>query len=88
MTWVQIITLLACPLMMLFCMKGMFSGNKDRHDKTVHQQASPTELQQLQIKMGELMEQNHHLLKEIQSIKEKDSSSKVVDYKDGKREIS
>ncbi|WP_419879554.1 DUF2933 domain-containing protein [Brevibacillus centrosporus] len=88
MTWLQIIILLACPLMMLFCMKGMFSGKKERHDKTVHQQASPTELQQLQMKMGELMEQNHNLLKEIQSIKEKESSSKVVDFKEGKKEIS
>ncbi|NTZ19448.1 DUF2933 domain-containing protein [Paenibacillus sp. JMULE4] len=30
MNWLQLLAFLACPLMMLFCMKGMFGGNKIR----------------------------------------------------------
>jgi len=29
----ETLLLLACPLMMLFCMKGMFSGNKEKETK-------------------------------------------------------
>lgn len=32
MGW-ETLLLLACPLMMLFCMKGMFSGNKEKETK-------------------------------------------------------
>jgi len=73
MQWVQILAFLACPLMMLFCMKGMFSG-KGRHNHTNggHSQGSSTseEVKSLQIKVAELMEQNHHLSKEIQPVKQ------------------
>lgn len=71
MTWVQILLLLACPLMMVFCMKGMFSGNKNK--KSDHQQDSSTELQSLQIQMADLIELNHNLTKEVQSLKEERS---------------
>ncbi len=30
----QLLTLLICPLMMLFCMKGMFGHNKHHHSYT------------------------------------------------------
>lgn len=76
MTWLQIILLLACPLMMLFCMRGMFSGNKCEHMKHNHQGASSTEIQKLQDKMTELVEQNQSLKQEIQSMKMKASSTK------------
>ncbi|MFT8321138.1 MAG: DUF2933 domain-containing protein [Bacillus sp. (in: firmicutes)] len=71
MAWIQTLLLLACPLMMLFCMKGMFSKNKNKGTESDHQQLSAAELQNLQIKMGELIEQNQILSKEIQSMKEK-----------------
>jgi hypothetical protein len=78
MTWVQILLLLACPLMMLFCMKGMFSGNKDKNTKADHQQPSQADVQALQIKVADLIEQNHALTKEMQSLKEKQNETAVV----------
>jgi hypothetical protein len=47
------------------------------------------ELQQMQIKMGEMMEQNHKLMKELES--RKPSPSNVVEFKEestAKRVIS
>ncbi|MFC4767001.1 DUF2933 domain-containing protein [Effusibacillus consociatus] len=81
MTWQTVLTLL-CPLMMLFCMKGMFGGNKDS-DKSAkitseQPQVSTEELQALQIKMAELMEQNHSLMKELQSLKEDQSGKSAA----------
>ncbi|MDA1475173.1 DUF2933 domain-containing protein [Bacillus changyiensis] len=67
MEWLQVLLFLACPLMMLFCMKGMF--NRDKSEKM--EQTSHTELQSLQIKIAELIEQNHKLEKEMKSLKEK-----------------
>ncbi len=78
MTVVQILILLLCPLMMLFCMKGMFSGNKDKNKNSDHQQVSATEFQDLQIKMADLIEQNHNLTKEIHSLKEKKNPSAAI----------
>jgi len=71
MNWLQILPLLLCPLMMLFCMKGMFSGNKDKNKESNHQQVSATELQALQIQVADLIEQNHNLKKEVQLLTEK-----------------
>ena len=31
MEWLQLLTLLICPLMMIFCMKGMFGHSKHHH---------------------------------------------------------
>jgi hypothetical protein len=81
--------LLACPLMMLFCMKGMFTGNKDTKNNSAQSNVSNQELQQMQIKMGEIMEQNHKLMKELESRNQ--SPSNVVDLKEesaSKRSIS
>jgi len=70
MDWSILLTLL-CPLMMLFCMKGMFSGHKHGDgNRTEQSQVSPEEFQVLQTKMNELTEQNAHLLKEMQSLKQ------------------
>jgi uncharacterized protein YlxW (UPF0749 family) len=71
MDW-SLLLLLACPLMMLFCMKGMFSGNKDKkseNNNITEQAQQPAEIQSIQIKMAELMEQNHELMNEIKEMK-------------------
>jgi hypothetical protein len=89
MEWLSLLALLACPLMMIFCMKGLFSGNKDKKESSTQSNVSQQEMQQLQIKMAELMEQNHKLMKEIES--QKESRSNVVELKDdsvSKRGIS
>ncbi len=81
--------LLACPLMMLFCMKGMFTGNKDKKENSPQSNVLQQEMQQLQIKMGEIMEQNHKLMKELESRQQ--SPSNVVELKEQsapKRSIS
>jgi regulator of replication initiation timing len=73
---------LACPLMMLICMKGMFTGNKkDNAPQSNH--VMQQEMQQMQIKMGEMMEQNHKLMKELESMKP--SASNVVELKEESR---
>lgn len=69
MEWLSTLAFLACPLMMLFCMKGMFTGNKDSKNNSAQSNVSQQELQHLQIKMGEMMEQNHKLMKELESRK-------------------
>jgi sensor histidine kinase YesM len=75
MNW-SLLLLLACPLMMLFCMKGMFTGNKDSKT-TAESNASQQELQQMQIKMAEMMEQNQKLMREMES--KKATPSNVVE---------
>ncbi|UOQ94007.1 DUF2933 domain-containing protein [Halobacillus shinanisalinarum] len=94
MSW-ELLILLACPLMMMFCMKGMFSGNKDRGEKgketksaEIQPKTSPQDVQSLQIKMAELMEENQKLMKEIKDMKETQSSKEsptknVVGIKEG-----
>ncbi|MDT8900136.1 hypothetical protein [Anaeroselena agilis] len=71
MDW-SILLSLICPIMMLLCMKGMFSGHNhgDAKGRTEQPQISPEEVQAMQTKMAELSEQNAHLLKELQSMKE------------------
>jgi hypothetical protein len=76
--------LLACPLMMLFCMKGMFTGNKDSKKESSSSNVSQQEMQQMQIQMAELMEQNQKLKKEMQS----DSSSNVVELNKHQKQIN
>jgi regulator of replication initiation timing len=77
MNW-SLLLLLACPLMMLFCMKGMFGGDKKAEAKKAaaanaqaeQAQTSLQEVQSMQIKMAEMMEQNHKLMQEMQEMKE------------------
>lgn len=74
MNW-ELLLLLACPLMMLFCMKGMFSGGKEKHTssnnvtQSSNQGSQSSEIQEIQIKMAELMEQNHELMSEMIEMK-------------------
>jgi hypothetical protein len=84
MSW-ELLILLACPLMMLFCMKGM-GGNKEKNAKAKanadQPQVSPSEMQSLQIKMAEMMEQNHKLMQEMQSMKESQPMKKFESMKE------
>jgi hypothetical protein len=84
MDW-SLLLLLACPLMMLFCMKGMFTGNKDSKT-TAQSNVSQQEIQQLQIKMAEMMEQNQKLMREMES--KKAAPSNVVELEQQKRALS
>lgn len=66
--------------MMLFCMKGMFTGNKE--SKGHQTQTQQTDLQALQIKMADLIEQNHKLTQDLESLKNKPSQdSNVIQLK-------
>ncbi len=53
---------LLCPLMMLFCMRGMFSKEKNCHQK-------PQQSDDIRMKMSNLEEQNRKLIQEIQELK-------------------
>lgn len=85
MDWLLLSLLLLCPLMMLFCMKGMFTGHKDSKI-TKQMNDSQQEIQQLQIKMAELMEQNQKLMREIEY--KGGATSNVVDFEQQKRVLS
>jgi hypothetical protein len=65
--------------MMLFCMKGMFSGNKTESKGNSQVQASQkNELQSVQMQMADLMEQNHKLMEEVKALKESQSKGENV----------
>jgi hypothetical protein len=83
MEWLSILAFLACPLMMLFCMKGMF-GSKSKSKESL-KATSEVDMKNLQINMTKLMEQNQKLMKEVESLKGK--STNVVDLKESKREV-
>lgn len=72
--------LLACPLMMLFCMKGMFSGSgkKDCNTKNAQSTDTSTDVASLQKQMNMITEQNKLLLEEINELKDKRNYEKVV----------
>lgn len=82
MDW-SLLLLLAFPLMMVFCMKGMFSGNKkEEKSANLDMQASTdgqgsNEIQALQAKMTELMEQNEVLMSEVKAMKEDKTSKRL-----------
>ncbi|GED34521.1 DUF2933 domain-containing protein [Brevibacillus centrosporus] len=70
MTWLQIVALLACPLMMLFCMRGMFAKRSCHSSKTHGKQGfDPEDIQQLKQKIEKLSDENRILMNEIKSIK-------------------
>lgn len=92
MSW-EFLLLLACPLMMLFCMKGMFGGDKNKDSKensnSQLQTSQQDELQSVQLKMADLMEQNHQMMEEIKSLKaskSKDSNVVQLEKDQGKQE--
>ncbi|MCY9659489.1 DUF2933 domain-containing protein [Paenibacillus chondroitinus] len=85
MEWLKILPLLACPLMMIFCMKGMFTGHKHTDGKENTNglaSVSAQELQSLQIKMADLIEQNHHLSKEVHSLKQSQTTKESNNIKE------
>ncbi|WP_166240126.1 DUF2933 domain-containing protein [Paenibacillus turpanensis] len=84
MDW-SFLALLACPLMMLLCMRGLFSGNKNPKD-AAQTDAGHHEIQQLQIRMAELMEQNQKLMLEMEALKRPDAT--VVELDQQKRAFS
>lgn len=65
---------LLCPFMMLFCLKGMFTGGKkDCHSKQVN---TPNEdMKSLQIQMQELQQQNRKLMDEMKSFKKENDNN-------------
>ncbi|WP_199622537.1 DUF2933 domain-containing protein [Paenibacillus alkalitolerans] len=89
MQWLQVLALLACPLMMLFCMKGMFGGSKESKTASAQSHGTDIVIQQLQIHLADLMEQNHKLMKEIETLKS--TSSNIIELTEdelSKKEIS
>lgn len=84
MNW-EFLLLLACPLMMLFCMKGMFSGKKDDVKATggIQMNTSTQEMQALQLKMTEMMEQNQMLMNEVKELRvQKENPMPVLQNKE------
>ena len=57
-------------------MKGMFSGNKD--SKGNQTQTQQSDLQSLQIKMADLIEQNHKLAQDLENFKNTPSQESNV----------
>ncbi|MCM3409866.1 DUF2933 domain-containing protein [Metabacillus litoralis] len=63
---------LLCPLMMLFCMKGIFTGGKkDCHSK--QENIKNEQMKSLQLQVHNLQEQNMKLINEIKLSKHKNS---------------
>lgn len=60
MDWLQILSLLICPLMMIFCMKGMMGGHKHHHDSH--------SIGDIDKKMNKLQDENDELRKEIEGL--------------------
>lgn len=85
MNW-ALLLLLACPLMMLFCMKGMFSKDKNSagskaqatNSQAEQPQVSLQDVQSMQIQMADMMEKNHKLMKEIKSMKEQQNTEEPI----------
>lgn len=88
MSW-EFLLLLACPLMMLFCMKGMFTGNKDKKGKEEVQLSEKDGLQEIQLQMAELIEQNHKLTEEVNTLKGSNvTGTKVIQFETEREKIT
>lgn len=73
MTWLQILLLLACPLMMILCMRGMHGGHKHSEDKQMGSSyVSQKDVHQLQIQLADLQEQNAQLTQELHSLRSRE----------------
>lgn len=90
---------LACPAMMLFCMKGMFGGKKkdakgqgQMNAQNVQAPIPQTtdDMQALQLRIADLMTENYSLKQQVQDSDSSDpnvsSSSNVVPFVDEHRE--
>lgn len=72
---------LLCPLMMLFCMKGMFTGGKkDCHSKQVNVQNS--DMKSLQMEVENLREQNVKLMNTMKAIEKQNENTVTFIAKD------
>ncbi len=77
--WLTLLILLACPLMMLFCMRGMHGGKKghahhhsngdEKQTLTAKGEVSQQQWETLQTQMAALTEENRHLRQEVESMK-------------------
>lgn len=55
MTWIQLALLLVCPLMMLFCMRGMFGDHKCEKKQRINPKYTEiAEVKDLQMRVKEL----------------------------------
>lgn len=72
MNW-SLLLLLACPLMMVFCMGSLFRpGKKQQPDHAavpVANAATADDLKALQLQMADLMVENHQLQAEIEEMR-------------------
>lgn len=94
MEWLTLLLFALCPLMMLFCMRGMLGG-KDKKQQSCHTKTSTgatanakgtndsSGLKELQVQMAELMEENRMLKSEVEAIKTS-KTDKVVELKQQK----
>jgi cell division protein FtsB len=75
----QWLLLLLCPLMMLFCMRGMHTGGKkDCHSNhSMHSNSSSDEIQSLQKQLKTLQDQNMKLADEVKSLKNQDRQNVI-----------
>lgn len=68
---------LLCPLMMLFCMKGMFTGGKkDCHTKQSNNTSDDMKFLQMQVQ--QLQEQNRKLADEVSLLKNPESQGNFL----------
>ena len=67
MEWLQLLTLLICPLMMLFCMKGMFGHHK--HHQSHGTKDLDARLKSLELENGKLRSE----LDNLASVERKES---------------
>ncbi|WP_170007212.1 DUF2933 domain-containing protein [Bacillus fonticola] len=91
MSWIPLLLLAACPIMMLFCMKGMSGGKKEKCNTSKAKTGleKPNDVQTLEMQVAELMAKNEELTKSVQALKSSPShnSGQVIELKQ-KREIS
>lgn len=89
MNWLTLLYL-ACPLMMIFCMAPMFRKGKNNQSngqgktngygpQSVPSQ-SPEDIQALQLRIADLMEENHSLKQQIQSAELKEKGAPNILY--------
>lgn len=70
MDWLSLLLFAACPLMMLFCMKGMFSSKGKNCSSGNSDTSEQSDLKSMQAKMDDLMKQNERLMKDVESMKQ------------------
>lgn len=71
MNW-ELLLLLVCPLMMLFCMKGMFGGHnhKKSNENVLTNTSHYKDMQAMKVQMEELAKQNQQLSEELQALRD------------------